>query len=79
MFNSKKDILFVILAVFFVTNAIVGELIGGKLIIAICLTPMIYFGHFLVRRYLGREQSDEVVVNVAEEILKKNPQGPSVF
>ncbi len=50
MFNTRRDILFLILAGFFITNAFVGELIGGKLIIAICLTPMIYFGHFLVRR-----------------------------
>ncbi len=32
MFNTKREILFTILTGFFVTNAIVGELIGGKLI-----------------------------------------------
>jgi uncharacterized integral membrane protein (TIGR00697 family) len=32
MLNTRKEILFTILGGFFVTNAVVGELIGGKLI-----------------------------------------------
>jgi hypothetical protein len=32
MFKSKKDIVFIILAGIFITNAVVAELIGGKLI-----------------------------------------------
>ncbi len=32
MFKSKKDIVYIILAGIFITNAIVAELIGGKLI-----------------------------------------------
>jgi hypothetical protein len=31
-FNKRKDLVFIILAGFFITNAIVAELIGGKLI-----------------------------------------------
>jgi hypothetical protein len=31
-FSNRKDIVFIVLAGFFVTNAIVAELIGGKLI-----------------------------------------------
>jgi hypothetical protein len=30
--SNRKDIVFVILAGFFITNAIVAELIGGKLV-----------------------------------------------
>jgi hypothetical protein len=32
MFKSKKDLVFITLAGFFITNAVVAELIGGKLI-----------------------------------------------
>ena len=31
-FKNRKDLVFIVLAGFFVTNAIVAELIGGKLI-----------------------------------------------
>src|SRR3954467_6288385 len=31
-FKNKKDLVFIILAGFFITNAIVAELIGGKLV-----------------------------------------------
>jgi hypothetical protein len=46
---------------------------SAKLIIAVCLTPLIYFGHFLVHRYLGREQSDEISSDVAREVLDRDP------
>ena len=32
MFHRKKDIIYVVLAGIFITNALVAELIGGKLI-----------------------------------------------
>jgi purine-cytosine permease-like protein len=50
-FNKRKDLVFIILAGFFITNAIVAELIGGKLIqffglftqsIGIILWPLVF-------------------------------------
>jgi hypothetical protein len=32
MFQSRKNIVFIVLAGIFITNAVVAELIGGKLI-----------------------------------------------
>ena len=49
--NNKKDVVFLVLAGFFITNAIVAELIGGKLIeffgtfvqsIGIVLWPVVF-------------------------------------
>jgi uncharacterized integral membrane protein (TIGR00697 family) len=40
-----------------------------KLIIAVCLTPLIYVGHAAIEKYLGDEFSDEVIKQVAEESL----------
>ena len=50
-FKSRKDLIFLVLAGFFITNAIVAELIGGKLIqffglftqsIGIILWPIVF-------------------------------------
>jgi uncharacterized integral membrane protein (TIGR00697 family) len=38
---------------------------SAKLIIAVALTPLIYVGHALVHRYLGKEQSEQIVEETA--------------
>lgn len=42
----------------------------AKLIIAVALTPLIYVGHFLVERYLGKEEADQIVDASARESTK---------
>ena len=62
MFNSKKNIVFIILAGIFITNAIVAELIGGKLIqigpfimsIGIVPWPVVFLTTDLINEYYGR-------------------------
>ena len=62
MFSSKKDTVFIILACFFVTNAIVAELIGGKLIqigpftmsIGILPWPIVFLTTDLINEYFGK-------------------------
>jgi uncharacterized integral membrane protein (TIGR00697 family) len=41
-----------------------------KLLIAIGLTPLIYLGHFLVKKYLGKEAAEQQEEKVMEESLK---------
>lgn len=63
MFNTRKEILFTILAGFFVTNAIVGELIGGKLIqlgpftmsIGIIPWPVVFLTTDIINEYFGKK------------------------
>ncbi len=63
MFKSKKDILYVILAGIFITNAIVAELIGGKLIhvgstvmsIGILPWPIVFVTTDLINEYFGKD------------------------
>jgi queuosine precursor transporter len=63
MFNSRRDILFTILAGFFVTNAVVGELIGGKLIqlgpftmsIGIIPWPIVFLATDIINEYYGKK------------------------
>ena len=61
--NSKKDIVFLVLAGFFITNAIIAEMIGGKLIqffgiftqsIGIVLWPVVFIITDLVNEYYGK-------------------------
>jgi len=61
--NNRKDIVFLVLAGFFITNAIVAELIGGKLIeffgtfvqsIGIVLWPVVFITTDLVNEYYGQ-------------------------
>ncbi len=61
--NSKKDTVFLILAGFFVCNAIIAEMIGGKLIqffgiftqsIGIVLWPVVFIITDLVNEYYGK-------------------------
>lgn len=62
--SSKKDIVFLILAGFFITNAIVAELIGGKLVtffgiftqsIGIVMWPVVFIVTDLVNEYYGQK------------------------
>lgn len=61
--KKKKDLVFIILAGFFITNAIVAELIGGKLVqffgiftqsIGIILWPVVFILTDLINEYYGR-------------------------
>jgi queuosine precursor transporter len=62
--KNNRDLLFLILAGFFITNAIVAELIGGKLIqffglftqsIGIILWPVIFLLTDLMNEYYGKD------------------------
>jgi uncharacterized integral membrane protein (TIGR00697 family) len=61
MFQSKKDTVYVILAGIFITNAVVAELIGGKLIdigttvmsIGILPWPIVFITTDLINEYFG--------------------------
>lgn len=61
-FNEKKYILFLVLCGFFITNAIVAELIGGKLIqlgpfvmsIGIIPWPVVFITTDLINEYFGK-------------------------
>lgn len=61
--KNRKDIVFLVLAGFFITNAIVAELIGGKLVqffglftqsIGIILWPVIFLLTDLINEYYGK-------------------------
>jgi len=62
MFKSKREFVFVILAGIFITNAIVAELIGGKLIqigpfvmsIGIIPWPIVFLTTDLINEYYGK-------------------------
>ncbi len=62
MFKSKREFVFIILAGIFITNAIVAELIGGKLIqigpfimsIGIIPWPIVFLTTDLINEYYGR-------------------------
>ncbi len=63
-FNKRKDIVFIILAGFFVTNAIVAELIGGKLVqffglftqsLGIILWPVVFILTDLINEHYGKQ------------------------
>jgi uncharacterized integral membrane protein (TIGR00697 family) len=60
---NKKDVVFLVLAGFFITNAIVAELIGGKLVmffgtftqsIGIVMWPVVFIVTDLVNEYYGK-------------------------
>ncbi len=63
MFKTKKEIVFVILAGIFITNAVVAELIGGKLIqigpfvmsIGILPWPIVFLSTDLINEYFGEK------------------------
>ena len=63
-FKNRKDLVFIILAGFFVTNAIVAELIGGKLIqffglftqsLGIILWPIVFILTDLINEHFGKQ------------------------
>jgi uncharacterized integral membrane protein (TIGR00697 family) len=63
-FKNKKDIVFLILAGFFVSNAIVAEIIGGKLVnffglftqsIGIILWPVVFLLTDLINEHFGKD------------------------
>ncbi len=61
--KSRKDIIFIVLAGFFVANAVVGEVIGGKIIqigpfimsIGIIPWPIVFLSTDLINEYFGKE------------------------
>jgi len=69
LFNSRKDIVFIVLAGIFITNAIVAELIGSKLIqvgpffnlgpfimsIGIIPWPVVFISTDIINEYYGRK------------------------
>jgi queuosine precursor transporter len=63
MFQNKKDTVYVVLAGIFITNAIVAELIGGKLIdvgsavmsIGIVPWPIVFISTDLINEYFGEK------------------------
>ncbi len=63
MFQSKKDTVYVILAGIFITNAVVAELIGGKLIyvgsavmsVGILPWPVVFLSTDLINEYFGEK------------------------
>jgi len=63
MFHSKKDTVYVVLAGIFITNAVVAELIGGKLIhvgsavmsIGILPWPIVFVTTDLINEYFGEK------------------------
>ena len=63
MFHRKKDIIYVVLAGIFITNALVAELIGGKLIyignnvmsLGILPWPIVFITTDLINEYFGKQ------------------------
>jgi uncharacterized integral membrane protein (TIGR00697 family) len=63
MFQNKKDIVYVILAGIFITNAVIAELIGGKLItifgvpmsVGILPWPIVFVTTDLINEYFGEK------------------------
>ena len=63
MFQSKRETIYLVLAGIFITNAVVAELIGGKLItigntvmsIGILPWPVVFLTTDLINEYFGRE------------------------
>lgn len=63
IFNSKKNFIYLLLAGFFITNAVTAELIGGKLIqigpfimsIGIIPWPIVFLTTDLINEYFGKD------------------------
>lgn len=63
-FNKRKDLVFIILAGFFITNAVVAELIGGKVVeffgvfvqsVGIILWPVVFVLTDLINEHYGKQ------------------------
>ena len=76
MFQSKKDTVYVILAGLFITNAVVAELIGGKLIqlgpyvmsVGILPWPIVFITTDLINEYFGEKGVKKVSLITASLI-----------
>ena len=63
MIQARKDFIYILLAGFFITNAIMGEMIGGKLkqigpfnlSIGIIPWPVVFLTTDLINEYYGRK------------------------
>lgn len=63
MFKTKRDLVYIVLAGIFITNAVVAELIGGKLIqigpfimsVGILPWPIVFLTTDLINEHFGRE------------------------
>lgn len=63
LFSSRKEKIFILLGGFFITNAILGEVIGGKLLsigpfvmsMGIVPWPIVFITTDLINEYFGRE------------------------
>jgi queuosine precursor transporter len=68
MLEKRKSTLFVLLAGFFITNAVMGEMIGSKLIqvgpfllsMGIVPWPIVFLGTDLINEYYGRDRVREL-------------------
>lgn len=63
-FKDKRDLVFIVLAGFFITNAVVAEMIGGKLVnffgiftqsIGIILWPVVFLLTDLINEHFGKD------------------------
>jgi queuosine precursor transporter len=77
MFQRKKDIIYVILAGIFITNALVAELIGGKLIyvgntvmsLGILPWPIVFITTDLINEYFGEKGVKKLSIITAALIV----------
>jgi len=53
---------------FYIKTALTGYSV--KLVIAIALTPLIYLGHSLVKKYIGEKEAEQTIKHSAEESLE---------
>lgn len=76
MLNSKRELVFIILAGIFITNAVVAELIGGKLIqigpfvmsIGIIPWPVVFLTTDIINEYYGKKGVQKLSIITASLI-----------
>jgi uncharacterized integral membrane protein (TIGR00697 family) len=73
-FGSQLLDTFVVLTVAFAGQIASGQIVaitlfnyGYKLLIAVGITPLVYFGHWLIDRYLGDETAEALVEQAAHD------------
>src|SRR3954462_533939 len=77
MFKSKREMIFIIMAGIFITNAVVAELIGGKLIqigpfimsVGILPWPVVFLTTDLINEYYGRSGVRKLSIITASLIV----------
>ncbi|CAN5320047.1 queuosine precursor transporter [soil metagenome] len=77
MFKTKKELVFIILAGIFITNAVVAELIGGKLIymgpfimsVGILPWPVVFIATDIINEYYGRSGVKKLSIITASLIV----------